>query len=578
MLRPVPELLWRRRFVIVLSLIALAGALLRFTGLSRQMIMGDEWHALGFAREHSAITLFTTYFPRATSIPNNVYLRLLLDHWGWSELGIRMPSVLATLATFGVLPWLVFKRYASPIAAVVATFLFAISNFWIFYGQNSRPYAPLFLLLLLSLYYFEQGLRSRRLLPWLLFAAYAALGVYFHLYLLPAIAPLCLVGLAHQLWCARLERDTLPQVMWRISRIAFGFGLWTCLVGVLFALPIANGMLESFPRSGLELAFGGAFFHGMVRSLTGSPHTPVAVLLCVAALVGVAIALPRRPLFIASILAACVGSVGFLIVQAPYGGDNSFVMLRYNLALYLLYFVGNASLCSALAERLDHSLRSPHWRGQRVTPVLVGASFLGLCAAASTLPLDLRYMSNNFRQHGAFHELQRPFSTERIYLLDDYDQPAATNIPDYYATLSQPSSKPCRIIEYPFSIGDDQLPNYFYQLKHGCMVFAGFSKGDTLGLALNATRNSERLRFRQLIDVDRAEDVERTRARYLIVHVDRTSELRSLLPGAKKLRARQPKNFSAELSRTLRSLKEKYGEPTHSDELLTVFDLHRRGS
>jgi hypothetical protein len=163
-------------------------------------------------------------------------------------------------------------------------------------------------------------------------------------------------------------------------------------------------------------------------------------------------------------------------------------------------------------------------------------------------------------------------------LLDDYDLPAATTIPAYYATLAQQSNEPCRIIEYPFSIGDDQVPNYFYQLKHGCMVFAGFSKQDTLGLALNATSNSERLRFRQLIDIDRSDDVARTHARYLIVHVDRTSELRSLLPGAKKLRARQPKNFSTELSRTIGRLKEKYGDPVHTDDLLTVFDLHHLGS
>ena len=39
-----PALLWHRRFVIGLALIALAGALIRFTGLSQQMILGDEWH------------------------------------------------------------------------------------------------------------------------------------------------------------------------------------------------------------------------------------------------------------------------------------------------------------------------------------------------------------------------------------------------------------------------------------------------------------------------------------------------------------------------------------------------------
>ncbi len=568
----------RRWFELVLFALALIGCLLRFVGLSRQVVLGDEWHALIRASSSSVVTTLTTYIARATSIPNNVYLRILLETCGWTELGTRMPSILATLGTFVLLPRIVYRRLGSRLAAIVSTGLFAISNFWIFYGQNARPYAPFFLLLLATLDCFEEALVTGRLRSWAWFALWAALGVYFHLYMLPAAAPLCLLALVHQLWRARAMRESPALIIKRILRIGFGFALWACLLLALFAAPLKNGMLGEFPPTGLQMNFDRSFFRATVESLTGTAHTWVAWLLFAGSLLGVAFALPRRPLFISALLATCLGSVAFMLKQAPYGGDNAFVMLRYNLAVYLLYFVGAGALCMLLARALGRVLTGRTRFGQPwAASALTGTSFLLFCSFVSTLARDVQAIPNNFRQHAAFHEFLGRHRRDVIQLSDDYEAKEPTRIPSYYATLAA-LPKPCAIVEYPLAIGDDQEPYYFYQLTHGCEVFAGYSNRDTLGEALGAEQNASKLRFRQLINIEHAGDVSETGARYLLVHKNRTAEFRALQPGIGKLRARQEKTWNSELGRVLRELKRSYGAPVYSDPLIEVFDLGRARS
>ncbi len=128
-----------QRFWLFALAIAVFGSALRYPWLSRQIVLDDEWHQLGRAAQQSVWELLTNYYPRATSIPNNVYLRLLLDTWGWSELTIRIPSILATLATFALLPWVTARAFGSKQLGLAASFAFAISQFSVLYGQSSRP-------------------------------------------------------------------------------------------------------------------------------------------------------------------------------------------------------------------------------------------------------------------------------------------------------------------------------------------------------------------------------------------------------------------------------------------------------
>jgi hypothetical protein len=70
-----------------LAVIALTifGAFVRYRDIGRQILLDDEWHSLMYAATTDAWTLATHYVANATAIPVNVYHRLLLVTWGWSE-------------------------------------------------------------------------------------------------------------------------------------------------------------------------------------------------------------------------------------------------------------------------------------------------------------------------------------------------------------------------------------------------------------------------------------------------------------------------------------------------------------
>jgi hypothetical protein len=83
------------------------GAVLRLHGIDDQLLLSDEWHALHAAALAPVRRLLSLVTFGATSIPMNVYARLLLDGPGWSELSLRLPSLIAGLVTLFVVPLLV---------------------------------------------------------------------------------------------------------------------------------------------------------------------------------------------------------------------------------------------------------------------------------------------------------------------------------------------------------------------------------------------------------------------------------------------------------------------------------------
>ena len=82
----------------------LLGAVLRLHGIRDQLLLSDEWHAPHAAALASAWQLLGLVTLGATSIPLNVYTRLVLDGPGWSELALRLPALVPGLAALIVFP------------------------------------------------------------------------------------------------------------------------------------------------------------------------------------------------------------------------------------------------------------------------------------------------------------------------------------------------------------------------------------------------------------------------------------------------------------------------------------------
>jgi predicted membrane-bound mannosyltransferase len=140
----------RRVFLVLFVVACVAGAFLRLDGVSHELIVSDEWHGLHAAALVGYGELFSLMTPGATSIPLNLYYKALLDTVGWSEFGLRLPSLLAGIAALVVLP-LVSRPWLGLRARATFSALLAISPMLVFYSRYSRPYALVVLLTFVGL-------------------------------------------------------------------------------------------------------------------------------------------------------------------------------------------------------------------------------------------------------------------------------------------------------------------------------------------------------------------------------------------------------------------------------------------
>ena len=191
---------------------------------------------------------------------------LLLFGWirmGDSEFAVRSLSVLAGVATvpFG---YLVAKRLAGVLAALLAGLLLAVDPMLQRYAQEARGYALCLLLVTAGSYLFVRGLEQPTWTNWVGYAVVMALAAYAHDFAL-------LVPPAHALSLLFRERNELP---WR--KLAGSAGLLGVLLGLLLYL------LASNDSSGIEWATG----NGLGRIFTRiHDRTALAAVLLVGGLV-----------------------------------------------------------------------------------------------------------------------------------------------------------------------------------------------------------------------------------------------------------------------------------------------------
>jgi len=110
---------------------------------------------------------------------------VLLHFWvlmaGTSEAGLRSLSALFAVASIPLF-YVLARRLIAPRAAMVATVLFAVSPFTIFFAQEARQYALLMLLTIGAMLAFERGVRTRGRGAWVALALLNAALLYTHSY------------------------------------------------------------------------------------------------------------------------------------------------------------------------------------------------------------------------------------------------------------------------------------------------------------------------------------------------------------------------------------------------------------
>jgi hypothetical protein len=558
----------RRPWWLAVMALTIFGMVVRYRDIGRQMLVDDEWHSLTYAATTDAWTLATHYFAGATSIPVNLYHRLLLVAWGWSEFTIRFLSLVATLITLPFLPWVVRRTFGSPLMGLLAGLLFACSPFWIFYGSSARPYAAFLLFLLAAYYFLSQALAQGAKRDWLCFGVSGALAVWFHLFALPALAILALPVLAR--WIGALRRGG-----WRSSDARqllvgglLGFGSWTLLVLLSWGPALLNGIGGKLPSGRAQQTFDAAFARDSVELLSGARFQWLAVAECVLALFGLVLAYRKNRDFVRLLALGLLGSSLLTLYTKPEQFYVAIVMWRYNISLFLLHLVGLAACLESAIEIAARSLAAR----TSVTPraVYVTSAFALAGLLLFTTPVGRQLVDarpNNFRLHSAYQERYSGFDASQGYESAFFGrtiQRSVRDMPRFYRELAT-RPRPCSIVEYPLEKADHKNALYFYQLQHGCEVRGGYSRGDATGQRIGARQHGDRLRFRRLVDIDDTEALRRSGADFVVVHLDVRREALSHDLARGRVRV------SRETKRVLRKLEKAFGKPSYEDNWIRVF-------
>ncbi|MFT3820578.1 MAG: hypothetical protein QM750_23675 [Rubrivivax sp.] len=196
-------------------LVLAVGAWLRLDQLLDQTLVDDEWHAV-----HQLIRSRPGQFMLSLgrddySIPLTALDWLQLQTVGLTEIGMRLPLLLAGLASLIVLPWALAGSGAQRLdrrTQLVFALLLAVSTLMVGYSRMARPYALTLLLTLTAFALLARAGAGPRLRwgPAAGYAGLAALSVWLHAVTAPfVVAPLLALGWAGLRGRGLRQRDWL---------------------------------------------------------------------------------------------------------------------------------------------------------------------------------------------------------------------------------------------------------------------------------------------------------------------------------------------------------------------------------
>lgn len=270
----VPQIRERTRGLATLAVLVAGGTAIRFAGLGAQSFWYDEAFSAELAHA-PALDLATGLVRDLGNPPLHPILLGLWSHlFGTGDVALRAPSAIAGALAIPVL-WLVAKRLVPAGAALLATFLFAISPLHVALAQEARAFALVNLLGLLSVHALLRAIdRPRSTGRWLLYAVFTFGALYAHYYALFLVLSHLLL-----LWSLRAARGRVVSA-W-IGALGFAAVLYASWVPALIAQASHPGNLgraaDTWPMHVLATPL--AFVAGTTLLWKGMDFTPTGVAL-----------------------------------------------------------------------------------------------------------------------------------------------------------------------------------------------------------------------------------------------------------------------------------------------------------
>ena len=511
----------------------LVGAALRLWGIGRQVLAGDELHAVQFAAEHSLREILTHTSQEVDHcVPLTALVRVALDAGlEPSELLLRVPVLLSGLLLVPVLALMV-RSLVGARAACAFAWLLALSPMLVLYGRILRSYGPVVLLALAAVLAFHRWLEHGKRADALLYAFLAPLAAYFHLVSAVFVA----APLAYAVLGSRWRRGGPPlrAVVW--------LGAGTALVAAVLFAPIASSLAGFVQAKEGEGSWRWQTVWSALQLQAGVVVPSVAVVFLAVAVAGAVRLARARPGFCAYLAFLAVVHLATLFLASPAKYSNVLVFGRYVLVLLPILLLFAA--CAFESE----AARGPR---AQVSTVLLSA-FLALLFISGPLT-RWQYLHGSFAHHNRF----MAFVNARFDAA-----PAELASSAYYARLAA-DEEVRAIVEYPVDHRWSRCnaPFYLQRLHEKEVVVSS-------DLAL---RQDPRFRWRNSAAGDAA-SILASRADVLVLHLDPGAEERPL---AAEFDERAWREVSGR-ARALRvDLLTRWGRPSFEDERVAVWDLRK---
>lgn len=519
---------WAAFAVVFLAL----GVALRAVAVREQVPCDDELVSIHTALIQPYEVIFNFFSHSYYSIPHTLLLKLFSDLWGLDELTIRLPSLLAGVATLCAPLWLV-RRSLGPAAAGICTALLAVSPLLVLYSRVSRAYGLAIALVLVALLALARWLEEQRPRDAALYVGGAVLAIWVHQLSAPALlAPLATASLLAARGAApgeRLRRLLAPLALGAAVGVLAAALLWNPIFATGGQLAAKAGKAEVHAATlgrVLEL-FAGTGRPWLVGVFWGSAALGAATLL-------------RRHFRVAALLLTSLFAQWIAVAAlAPFIAEVPRIFARYvvwTLPLVLLF----AAL--AVAELARWRIGGRDWP----LPMLAGSALALALYLFGPLPETYR-MPGNFTTHVDYQDL----------LLDEDAGPAVSEF--YWRLREEPGD--FAIAEAPWQNSRWMIPYHHFQRVHRRPVRIGFA-----GRLLAAPNPDElalgdpRVAFRTFVDLADPAALRRAGIRYVVLHRDLGAEV-----GYPTL--------SMDLSPVIAWYAQHVGQPVFEDATISVFAL-----
>ena len=507
------------------------GGFLRLWQLPAQILADDEWHALNTLLHHDWWHIFRHFGHADHSIPLTLYYNLLANTLGLSEWSMRLPLLLAGLATVALLPWLL-RTHLNRVEQSCLAVLLAISPLAVYYSRMARPYALSSLLVFLALLALLAWWRNRRLSWGLSYILCTALAAWLH------PVTLAFSGAGFLFIAASQAMESVRIRRWRPAWEMALLGLCTALpLMVLLGPPLATDWKSLSAKTG-EHVIEPATLWQSVELLAGTGNAWIAAAWLVVGLLGISVSLRRSPAASGFwIWSAFLPATVIALTNAAWI-HHALVFTRYNLPTLLIYSAFVAIGMAALTRPLG-----------RLQPYALATVF-AIMFLLGPLP-RLLAVPNQFTGHMSYqfdYNMQRNVYNHHL---------APARIPAFYQWLGETPSR-YTIIVAPWHMEWHHNPLHFFQEVHRQAMLVGFTDGLCAQGRYGeyAELTTKKLKMRHFVHLAALRESQVV-ADFLVLH-------RNHPEGAPEV---------PDLDRCIQAMEARFGAPVFEDVDLLVFRL-----